>query len=556
MSADRIAVAPATLYASRFEFTKRNSCQFVGLLLAFSAYAAALIWRSSFIVDGTRYFCLLDDDMISMRYAANLAHGHGLVWNPGGPPVEGYTNLLWTLYMALFHLLPIDASKISVAIQITGAILLLINLIFVRKIALIVASNSEPVALAAVALTAFYFPLDNWALRGSEVAVLTPISTAAAWMTLQCLQRSRYRRSLYLLLGGATLVRFDMAVLAGAIMLWIALTERESLSVRIRHLLLGGSVLAIFLCLQVAFQLHYYGQPLPNTYYLKLTGYPLAPRLVRGFLVAVAFFGESAALLLVIFYSGVLRRLKPATALLVYLIAAQVLYSIWVGGDAWESWLGSNRYISIVMPLAMVLAAYSLQLWLRLRRMAQTASRQRTPFPLNRDRAMLVNVLFLILAVNAPKLNRFLLLSPPVETDDNRILIEQALLVRKVTRPDAKLAVVWAGIVPYFADRPAIDLLGKNDPTIAHEPMHVEPGLRRWVTFYPGHMKWDYSYSIGQLKPDVVLQEWQLPRGQPDLVRDYELIRFAGLAYYVYARKGSPHVLWDSGHESRISEHP
>ena len=22
--------------------------------------------------------------------------------------------------------------------------------------------------------------------------------------------------------------------------------------------------------------------------------------------------------------------------------------------------------------------------------------------------------------------------------------------------------------------------------------------------FYPGHLKWDYAYSIGQLRPDVV----------------------------------------------------
>ncbi len=33
--------------------------------------------------------------MILMRYAYNLAHGNGLVWNPG-ERVEGITNPLWT----------------------------------------------------------------------------------------------------------------------------------------------------------------------------------------------------------------------------------------------------------------------------------------------------------------------------------------------------------------------------------------------------------------------------------------------------------------------------
>src|SRR5207249_745853 len=76
------------------------------IAIALAAYALLYIFRMSFLVDGVRYFTLADDQMISMRYAENLAHGHGLVWNAGGPRVEGYTNFLWMLYMAAFHLLP------------------------------------------------------------------------------------------------------------------------------------------------------------------------------------------------------------------------------------------------------------------------------------------------------------------------------------------------------------------------------------------------------------------------------------------------------------------
>ena len=529
-----------------YKSSDRLSRQFVGILVAFSVYAAALIWRSSFVVDGTRYFCLLDDPMISMRYAANLAHGYGLVWNPGGAHVEGYTNPLWTLYMGVLHLLPIAPSKISLAMQITGAILLLINLVLVRKIALLIAFGSETVSLVAVALTAFYFPLNNYALRGSEVAVLAPISSAAAWMTLLYLQRGRGLLPLFILLGVATLVRFDMAVLAGAMMLWIASMERASLHVRVRHLFFGGLVLVLFLGAQVAFQIYYYGQPLPNTYYLKLTGYPLAPRLTRGFLDAAAFFGGSVALLVAIFYGGALKRFRSSTIFLVYLFAIQVLYSVYVGGDASQSIVGSNRYVSIVMPLVMVVAAYSLELWLRRRGMKELARHQRTA-PQYRNRTALVTVLVLICFVNAARFSYFVLLHLPPETLDNRALVQQALLVRQVTLPGAKLAVVWAGVVVYFADRPAIDLLGKNDFTIAHEQSHVNPGWSRWFTFFPGHTKWDYSYSIGQLKPDVVLHLWHLPAGQPDLARDYKPMRFPGYGYDydVFVRKGTPNVLWD-----------
>ncbi len=46
---------------------------------------------------------LVDDAMISMGFARSLAEGWGLVWYCGHPRVQGYTNLGWTLYMALWH---------------------------------------------------------------------------------------------------------------------------------------------------------------------------------------------------------------------------------------------------------------------------------------------------------------------------------------------------------------------------------------------------------------------------------------------------------------------
>ena len=47
----------------------------------------------------------VDDAWISARYAQHLVEGHGLVYNAGEPPVEGYTNLAWVLLLALAHAL-------------------------------------------------------------------------------------------------------------------------------------------------------------------------------------------------------------------------------------------------------------------------------------------------------------------------------------------------------------------------------------------------------------------------------------------------------------------
>src|SRR5262249_56971980 len=42
---------------------------------------------------------ICDDAFISFRYADNLVHGRGLVFNPG-ERVEGYTNFLWLMAAA------------------------------------------------------------------------------------------------------------------------------------------------------------------------------------------------------------------------------------------------------------------------------------------------------------------------------------------------------------------------------------------------------------------------------------------------------------------------
>ena len=45
---------------------------------------------------------LMDDAGVSFAYARTLATGHGLVSQPGAPPVEGYSNFLWVLVLAVF----------------------------------------------------------------------------------------------------------------------------------------------------------------------------------------------------------------------------------------------------------------------------------------------------------------------------------------------------------------------------------------------------------------------------------------------------------------------
>ena len=510
----------------------------IDLILAtsFCAYAAIFIFKSSFKIGDIRYFSLFDDDMISMRYAANFAHGYGLRWNPGGDKILGFTNPLWVLYMALFHLLPIAQAKLSLCIQISGAFFLLLNLFVVRAICKELMPRTRSVAIVAMVLTAFYGPLNNWALQGTEVSILTLLVSVSVWLALLAVKSEARPMPIYLLLGISTLIRLDMVVFSGVMLLAMAAMQPRRWR---RHLLLGGVTLGAFLIAQAAFNRLYYGDLLPNTYYLKMTGFPLWLRIQRGVRVGILFLVPWIPIMLVLSLSGFRTRLRRAW-LLAAAIATQCAYSIWVGGDAWEWYGGSNRYISIVIPLVFILGAIGIESLAA--RLGDWSSASTGAWIRNLTIAMsAASFLFL---VNLSHLRTNLLFSRPVQTDGNEEMVRQALLLRQLTDDHATVAVVWAGAAPYFSGRQAIDLLGKSDLKIAHEPMHIDPTLMtRSFGFWPGHLKWDYDYSIGQLKPDVVLQLWAVsPNSISDLSRDYVPVKVDDFIWYV--RRNSDHVLW------------
>lgn len=102
-------------------------------LLLYAGWAARFIARSAIETADGRYFCLFDDAMVSLRYAWNLAHGVGLVWNPG-ERVEGITSFLFTLYMSLGALF-LGKSGAVLFVQITGVALVVATAALSRRLA-------------------------------------------------------------------------------------------------------------------------------------------------------------------------------------------------------------------------------------------------------------------------------------------------------------------------------------------------------------------------------------------------------------------------------------
>lgn len=78
------------------------------LKLAAAASAGAALVVLSVLAWRHRAFTV-DDAFITLRYSMNLAEGNGPTWNPGDPPIEGYTTALWMFLMTLPHLAGVDA---------------------------------------------------------------------------------------------------------------------------------------------------------------------------------------------------------------------------------------------------------------------------------------------------------------------------------------------------------------------------------------------------------------------------------------------------------------
>jgi hypothetical protein len=240
-------------------------------------------------------------------------------------------------------------------------------------------------------------------------------------------------------------------------------------------------------------------------------------------------------------------RRDRAVWLLFVVFLGQLAYSVYVGGDAWEHRGGSNRYISIAMPLSFILFAYGVY---RLKEAMLSVLRQRTqPVEFFASLALalfgLAAMTNMNLLVDFKSLERWALLRQPIFIEGNKEYVQISLALDKITTPQARIAVVSAGAIPYFTGLYAIDLLGKNDPYIAHLKAYGSGNIFNLETFRPGHMKWDYDYSIGQLKPDVVVQLWgDTGPAEAYIARDYVVGGAEGDLPFSL-RKGSPNILWE-----------
>jgi arabinofuranosyltransferase len=537
-------------------FSRRFSRSAAGLavlLLVFGLWAGWFIRRSSFEIEGRRYYCLFDDAMISMAYARNLVNGHGLEWARWGEPVEGFTHPLWTFLMIPVNALPIGLPGRSLPVQLLSLLALAGTVASVRRLMLDHFSPPEaPHWLPAAVLTAFYYPLAYWALMGMETGLQALLAALAVQLALSAVHSGRDRHlALWIVCAAAFLLRMDMLLLVGAVQLYLLL--RRGLRPAGRPSWLAG--LTLFCGVSLAygvFRWVYYHDLLPNTYYLKLTGVPFQVRLLRGTSVLTTFVRDHLGVLLVagLGTAAFLRRnrrlLLPAAVFALY-----CAYSIYVGGDAWDGDLPirANRFIAFVMPLLFVLFNATLNEALALwRRRRPAAADPAADDPAGRFllagvtavALLLVNGLWLSAEADESWRELALTERPPM-TDRHQRVVASMVSFRRIVRPGAVVATAWAGIPAYFSNYRMIDILGYNDRTVARLPPVLPLDEDHFDSFRPGHTKWDEPRLLGVQRPDAFFQIWGVKYlgPVPEVMAEHGYHKVAGF----WMRADSPYIL-------------
>jgi len=505
------------------------------LLLAVVA-AALLVAHSSFpTLEGRRGFCLFDDAMISLRYGANLAHGHGLVWNPG-QRVEGFTNPLMVFLMAGVVLLA-GTWYAPLVIQILGVAVVVAGLVMAARLARRASDGRDgPVLTAVVCVMAFY-PFAYWSLMGMETGLLTVLLLVAVSADARdpLAQDPRARAQLVVASALALLTRPDAGIMVAAVFLLRLLRSPSS---SWRRVVLDAAVTLLPLLGYLVFRRAYYGQWLANVYYLKLSGLPLGRRVANGLafcrdlVPATALAGLLAAALVV------LARRRRTTqgsllarrALLLFLLG--MLYQVLVGGDAWPP------YWRFTVPAQVLLLAAAPGVVEDLRAAGLLGAR---------GRAGALLALVVCVATDSIRLYPDLRTLIPWTSDFNHRNANIGLALRRLTTDRATVAAYWAGAIPYYAEREAIDLLGKMDPNV------VRQGARAAVSWggmdeVPGHNKIDLAHSLVMRRPTFIqYSNIACSVGGVDLRswcrENYALVDVAGMKLLL--AKGAPEVRWE-----------
>lgn len=461
---------------------------------------ALLVWNVQ-----RSWLFLTDDALISLRYTERLLQGDGLTWNDG-ERVEGYSNLLWVLILAVPGLLGLDLVGSAVGLGLLCAGL---SLVVLQRALRPSGLWAEAVGVGLLALSG---PLGVWAQAGLEGPLFTLLSLCAVGRLLPVVRR---RADIHehlipagLYLGLACLTRPDGPVVVAALAAGLWLAQGQN-----RRALGQAAVLALIPALfvggQLAFRIGYYDDWLPNTAYAKLD-VASADRLESGLLYLWPWL-KAGGWLWALALLGLLRPRADDENIGRLIIPALFLWLVWIiraGGDHFPGW----RMLLVLDPLRALLAGLGGAALVREAR--RNWPRRRWIGPA-------------LLLVTAPLLGLWHDRTQEKQTGMRLVRVDPnwthrlepvgRLLGAAFHKGQPLIATCAAGGIPYWSRLPALDPLGLTDKHIARRK------LRPGQLGMHGHEAGDTRYVLDRAPDLFVLCA---PRGgeAPCLPQERDLV--------------------------------
>ena len=281
----------------------------------------------------------IDDADIFLVYARHFAEGHGFVYNIGCEYVEGFTSMLWTLVGSGFF-------RIFQTLEIP---LLVLNLFFgVAATGACLRRTERPgIFLLMLAAAPAWFAWCQISLM--ETGLWCLIVTLLGLAVIE-----RRETALMLLLPFLLITRPESMLLgAWAIVLVVLREEKGS---RFKSAVGPVLVFGLSLLLLIGFRLWYFGYPVPNTYYAKVSPSVFANiRNGLGYLLGFTSSGAAIFLVIALWASQLVRGGKERSAAfwLALFLLPGIGIPVLVGGDHF----GGFRFYQPLWPLLCLLAA-------------------------------------------------------------------------------------------------------------------------------------------------------------------------------------------------------
>jgi len=436
----------------------------------------------AFVVHVNYFNCFVSDDAyISFRYAKNLINGHGLVWNVGENPVEGYTNFLWVILISLFMKMSFEPALVS---KVLGTFFGFVTIFLAYVFPAIIFQRKNIFNLIAPAILACCGPFAAWSTGGLETHMFTAFILAGALAYLYELHHEEtIPLASAILFSLACLTRPEGLLLFGLTCLhrFFHLLASKKNPFCLKMFIWLGSFLTIY-GLFFYWRFNYYGFLFPNTFYAKTGGG--IDQFLSGWTYLKLFFVHNAwpfAISLSVFL-----LLKPRRSPVIYLLLLTVSFSAYivaVGGDFFPLF---RFFVPLVPFMALLIQEGLLHI-------GQWLLKLRYPYWVKLSAIIFCFLIFMLTLTQGflSSFNKHGQLLRGRKGSTGRGIVRGKWL-RQHASPNDSFAALAIGAISYYSELKSIDRLGITDVHIAHVKMRLI-GDRM-----PGHNKRDLSYIVSR----------------------------------------------------------